>query len=160
MLSACGFQLRGAGTSHLSSAQISLSISDKLESNFELRNFHKELKRSLKQSGAELIIGAQPNSTQLNIVSLNFHSQGVSRDATGRANEYEVILRLEYQINEVNTQEREVKANILSLESTANYYQDYRNPAAGQVQKNETQQLLISQIIQSLIHQLEFQLKN
>ena len=166
---ACGFQLRGAGNHNLSDVKIYLSQNEKLDTKKAFRSFLKEFKRSLKQTSAELVSNPDAGSDQLNIVEFKFTSQGVSRDATGRANEHEVTLRLDYQLNDqikqvvndsANVDNLETELSVQSLSVTTSYYQDYRNPTAGRVQKNETHQMLISQLTQRLIRQLEFQLKN
>jgi outer membrane lipopolysaccharide assembly protein LptE/RlpB len=176
MISACGFQLRGTGNHSLSGTQIVLAQKEDLNGDKNYRSFEKELRRSLKQAGAELTINTdsemvKSNVLALNIVNLEFTSQGVSRDATGRANEHEVTLRLEYTLP-IQQSNQEITINqtrdedglnlensIFILSVTASYYQDYRNPAAGRVQKIDTKNALISDLTQRLIQQLEFKLK-
>ena len=176
VISACGFQLRGAGNHSLSGSQIYITQEEDLDGDKDYRNFNKELKRNLIQAGAEFASNpvsdvVQSNVVELNIVNLEFSSQGVSRDATGRANEHEVTLRLEYalpiqlssQENDINvTKDNEgvdLEISIFSLSVAASYYQDYRNSTAGRVQKTDTHKLLITQLTQRLIRQLEFKLK-
>ena len=180
MISACGFQLRGTGTHSLSGTHLYLNQNENLDSDNNLGDFKKAFRRGLKQSGVELVNNAsvELSIVEFNIVNLDLTSQGVSRDATGRANEHQVTLRLDYQLpnliskhakaqvdqnassasNAVSAEDVEPK--IYSISVAATYYQDYRNPIAGRVQKNETQKSLISQLTQRLIRQLEFKLKN
>jgi len=151
-VSACGFQLRGSANNSLSGSQIYLVQNEKLDADNNFRSFQKVFKRGLIQASAELVSGLeQSNVVELNIVNLEFTSQAVSRDATGRANEHEVSLKIDYKINDATrdsekTDTLEQEQIIHSLTVSASYYQDYHNPTAGRLQKKETHKILTTRI--------------
>lgn len=163
MINACGFQLRGYDDNRLSQTSLMINSADKLTDDINYRHFERLLKRDLKNTGAEIDEPLTDNiqdkkALQISLFKLSFSSQGISRDGTGRAYEQEITARLDYQLNVASLKPIENEKPISSLTATSNYFQDYRNPAAGEVQKKQTQTLLMQQLSLNLIRQIEFEL--
>ena len=175
----CGFHLRGSEGAGLAGRQV--EVYDLVASR-QSKSLSKMLGRRLVATGVSLTSAGKDSfekaslekkavdktPIQLRLVSLTFSTRGVSRDATGRANEHQVTATLDYRIEpgsiELNSVELEASqqnlveldaSNIKTLNVSASYYQDYKNPSAGNVQRKETEKRLLEQLSQRLLRQLE-----
>ncbi len=91
-ITACGFHLRGAYTlpEHLSPIF--------LDRNFMSQDLYKELRATLKASGAELTDDAETAASRL-VISAEDRSRDVtSVDTLGRAREYRLLYRLVFAL--------------------------------------------------------------
>lgn len=163
VISGCGFELRGYKASQLAQVNLLINASDILANDISYRHFERVFKRDLENRGANIASASIQNSQlenalQINLHNLTFSTQGIGRDGTGRANEHEITARLGYQLNFASDKPVENEMSFLFLTASASYFQDYRNPAAGEVQKKQTQILLMQQLSQNLIRQIEFEL--
>lgn len=177
-LTACGFHLRGMGDFNL--AGVNVSVQTKTPYN----HFEKVLKQQLKSSGANLMVANnQPLNTKnaaevvIEITSLEFTLHGNLRDVTGRANEYEMIAKLDYTIHSVDLADASNSINSTqqagtgtgidtaldigkSLSASEHYYQDFLDPIGLKIQQENAKQLLQQKLAQQLIRQLQLQLKH
>ena len=169
-ISACGFQLRGNGghgAINMGGTKIVLNTPSR---SLDV-DFRKSLKRQLTMLDAELIIADQQASIQsseanilLSVISLDFSTQGVSRDETGRANEHEVTASLDFLLQSPEANQQSSLENhqddYQSIKVTANYYQDFRNPIGELAQKKQTRKQLLKQLSQRLIAQMQHKMSN
>lgn len=176
---ACGFQLRGSSKANLNDTYFLLEI------NSESVAFEKVLKRNLISSGAKLVADPQSESLKtqllekgfqywrLKIIETKYSMQGISRDQSGRSNENQLRLKVDFvleksqsiktaqQIESTQAKSIQVEStqtNTQSISETASYYQDYRDSSGQRVQEKETRQLLIEKTIQKLIRILRYQI--
>ncbi len=152
LLSACGYQLKGTGQSSLNSVAVAL------QSNNIYGTFEKQLLRRLKAQQANVVAGEQADY-QLEVLEINDSEQGVSRDATGRANE--AILTVEVKFRWINLkpavsqQEQSLEPAILTIAQSAPYVFDYRDPVARKNQQRETKLWLYQQVSEQVVHYIE-----
>lgn len=161
VLNGCGFHLRGDGLSSLANVKIAI------ESPTHHGEFEKNLKRDLTIAGAKPVTFGQQPEFQLKITDLQFSTQGVSRDGTGRANEHEITLRLTYQLVNLlkkdtggDGDDQEQLNTPRSMSAKASYVQDFLNPIGERVQRKDTHTLLLQQISQRLTRRLDFLIRN
>lgn len=167
LVSACGFHLRGSEGYDLSHMTVIIEQSNDLDKNPDYRYFDKLVQRELQTAGAkvkptEQLSNVGLNFIQIKVLKLDFSSQGISRDETGRANEHQITARVDYLMTKsmegtAAESQEDRTAEILSLSATASYYQDYRNPNAGHVQLKQTEKILLDRLSVQLIGQIRFQ---
>lgn len=146
LITACGFQLRGAGT-ELDGAKVWL-LSKTPNSNFE-----RTLKQRLASQGAQLVEAAEYSEMQLAVIGYDTEKRTVARDSFGRASELELIFNLKYQLL-TPSMVTEGEPETQTLSSRREYaYQ--RTLESGQV--NE-QQRLIDDMHQDVINRLLLQM--
>lgn len=162
VVSACGFQLRGTGVKSLKNHKISI-VSESPYGEIE-----RALKRSLRTSGANLISpsgedlqGSLQNSqvaaNEIFVViqKVDIQQLGVSRDATGRANEVVLLAVLDYQISQQqNTDKIEAKEKSGQLKVRRSYFQDYLNPVSEQTLRYDTRQQIFEELAARLANQI------
>jgi hypothetical protein len=168
-VSACGFQLRAYNQADLSAVKLLLT------SETPYARFEKVLKNRLRQSGVNLIKDNQkPKQSEgfyhLQLISIDLKDKGISRDQSGRSNETEVTITINFKFNQLTNMsdkpalietEEGIESSIHSISEIERYYQDYRDPTARFVQKKETENLLMQKASEQLIsfiqHRLEQQ---
>jgi len=153
LVSACGYQLKGSHTSKLDNVQIHLASSN------PFGKFEKVLTRRLNFSGANTVELVGANYT-IEIVSIESREKGVSRDATGRANEAILTTTLRFQLVDAKPDSSESDGDITLqvLEESASYAFDYRDPVARKNQQKETLKWLHQNLADRLIRRLERQI--
>ncbi|MGX5172891.1 hypothetical protein ACUR5C_02535 [Aliikangiella sp. IMCC44653] len=127
--------------------------------------FEKMLKADLLSLGSQVVDSNQPKLSrtqttelsrdrlQLQLLPIQFVQQGVSRDATGRANEIQVTASLEYRVSQIkNGMQSEPLVKKITLKK--GYYQDFRNPIGHQNQLRQTKSEIYRELSQKLLRQL------
>ncbi|MGX5200802.1 hypothetical protein [Aliikangiella sp. IMCC44632] len=133
--------------------------------------FEKTLKADLLSLGSQVVDSNQPKLSrtqttelsretelsrdrlQLQLLPIQFVQQGVSRDATGRANEIQVTASLEYRVSQIkNGMQSEPLVKKITLKK--GYYQDFRNPIGHQNQLRQTKSEIYRELSQKLLRQL------
>ena len=137
-LSGCGFQLRGQYTLPFASVYVSTPDASIVAT---------ELKRELSNSPAKLMTTAKDADAQLNIINDRRDRQILSLSGAGRVREYELKLRVSYQLVDgkggvlIPTSEIQL-SRILSYDDSriiakqqeeALLYQDMERDAVGQI---------------------------
>ena len=137
-LSGCGFQLRGQYTLPFTSVYVSTPDASIVAT---------ELKRELSNSPARLMTAAKDADAQLNIINDRRDRQILSLSGAGRVREYELKLRVSYQLVDakggvlIPTSEIQL-SRILSYDDSriiakqqeeALLYQDMERDAVGQI---------------------------
>ena len=150
-ISACGFQLRGTDGANLTNQNVYIV------SQTPFGDLEKSLKRDLKVAGAGLVTDGISATIHLNLVQLDFQTQGTARDDTGRANE--ILLRgtLEYQLvksEEISAENAD--GRIRQIRVSRSYYRDYRNPIAEKNLRQQARQEIVDELAQRLARQLEW----
>ena len=143
LLSACGFQLRGQYTLPFSSVFVSTPGSSVVAS---------ELKRELANIPTKLMTSAKDADAQLNVIEDRRDRQILSLSGAGRVREYELKLRVVYQLVDargsvfIPTSEIQL-SRILSYDDSriiakqqeeALLYQDMERDAVGQILRRMT----------------------
>ena len=143
LLSACGFQLRGQYTLPFSSVFVSTPGSSVVAS---------ELKRELANIPTKLMTSAKDADAQLNVIEDRRDRQILSLSGAGRVREYELKLRVVYQLIDargsvfIPTSEIQL-SRILSYDDSriiakqqeeALLYQDMERDAVGQILRRMT----------------------
>jgi LPS-assembly lipoprotein len=153
-LVACGFQLRGTGQSKLAGQLVFIS------SEIPMGALEKNLKRDLQVAGAQLTESSTEAALQVSLGELQFETQGVSRDATGRANE--VILRAKMAVTfqkSVAQTSPDTWVDNRQLKASRSYYQDYRNPISEQNLQKEAREQIVNELSSRLVRQIEWALE-
>ena len=143
LLSACGFQLRGQYTLPFSSVYVSTPGSSVVAS---------DLKRELANIPTKLMTTAKDADAQLNVIEDRRDRQILSLSGAGRVREYELKLRVVYQLIDargsvfIPTSEIQL-SRILSYDDSriiakqqeeALLYQDMERDAVGQILRRMT----------------------
>ena len=149
VVSACGFQLRGNDGFHLTDQKI-LLISETPFSEFDQR-----LSRDIKAAKAVVVNDEQQADFILTIVGLEIIEQGVSRDATGRANEVVLRAELEYRLNSSpSVAVNELSEQLRTLKASRSYYQDFRSPVSDRNLRKDTRENLYVELSRRLLVQI------
>ncbi|WP_168204257.1 hypothetical protein [Aliikangiella coralliicola] len=162
-ISGCGFHLRGTDGASLNGTRLSVI------SQTPYGEFEKRLNQRLSASGAKVVSSSLQSDWQIELIELSYSQQGVSRDETGRANEFVMMAKLDYrlinlsdskgrELNDKVSEANETDNGLLPIRSiTANqsYYQDYRNTVGSETQRRETRQALLTMLSSQLVRQIE-----
>lgn len=142
-LSACGFQLRGQYTMPFASVFVSAPVASVVAT---------EIRRELTNSPIRLMTTAKDADAQLNIIEDRRDRQILSLSGAGRVREYELKLRVSYQLVDakgsvfIPTSEIQL-SRILSYDDSriiakqqeeALLYQDMERDAVGQILRRMT----------------------
>ncbi|MGH8440318.1 MAG: LPS assembly lipoprotein LptE [Pseudomonas sp.] len=143
MLSACGFQLRGTGTSELSITELDLSA----------RNAYGEtvtqLRQALKSSGVNVHAGAPYKLVLTN--EAETQRAATYAGGSGRSAEYELSTVLSYSIEGHNN------TNLLNdkLEVRKIYLHDGNNITGSQQEATQTRQEMRRDLVQNMLVRLQ-----
>ncbi len=161
-VSACGFQLRGVSDTAGEKGLTHLQVILKTDSPYG--ELEKILKRQLAESGSLLvdtINQAEPaipgRLVVLQLHQLEFSEQGVSRDASGRANEIRVIGILSYSLtsgSETSSEEQPSEIKPSQLKVARSYYQDFRNPIGHQNQMRTTRTEIYQELSRRVLQRI------
>lgn len=181
IINACGFHLRGQGENNLENIFLLLENN---QSPSELVNFNKILQRQFEQANVNLIDQNEINKAeenfqywQLNFIAVNITSRGLSRDSSGRSNEKQLKLTVDFTLakklkannidntaghdesNESNesSENQLEQAAVQTISETASYYQDYQDSSGERVQNKETLQLLTEKTSKKILRILRYQ---
>lgn len=159
LVSGCGYHLKGHGESSLQGVNF-LILSENPYGEFE-----KALAQRMRASGVNINESSSQASLKhssaawtVEIVSFDTTEQGISRDATGRAGEAILTAKLSFRL--WASQNSAKDALLQSVDESANYIFDYRNPVAKKNQQRETKRFLQQQIAERLLRRLERQIQS
>jgi len=150
LLSACGFQLRGTNLANLNQQIIFL------HSETPYGELEKILKRDLKAAGAVMASDSERAQISLNLIRLEFDTQGVGRDSTGRANETLLNAELEFELVTAKMLLAEEVITPRLLKARRSYYQDYRNPVSEQNLQRQAREEIINELASRLARQVHW----
>jgi LPS-assembly lipoprotein len=142
MLSACGFQLRGTGTSELTIKELDVSA----------RNAYGEtvtqLRQALKSSGVNVHTGAPYRLVLTNEAETQ---RAATYSGSGSTAEYELSTVLSYSINGLND------TNLLNdkLEVRKIYVYDGNNITGGDQEASQTREEMRRDLVQSMLVRLQ-----
>ncbi|MNJ55619.1 LPS-assembly lipoprotein RlpB [compost metagenome] len=142
MLSACGFQLRGTGTSELTIKELDVSA----------RNAYGEtvtqLRQALKSSGVNVHTGAPYRLVLTNEAETQ---RAVTYSGSGSTAEYELTTVLSYSINGLND------TNLLNdkLEVRKIYVYDGNNITGGDQEASQTREEMRRDLVQNMLVRLQ-----
>ena len=142
MLSACGFQLRGTGTSELTIKELDLSARDAYGKTVT------QLRQALKSSGVNVHAGAP---YKLVLTSEQESQRAATYSGGSRSAEYELTTVLNYSINGLND------TNLLNdkLEVRKIYVYDGNNITGGDQQASQTREEIRRDLVQSMLVRLQ-----
>jgi LPS-assembly lipoprotein len=141
-LSACGFQLRGTGTTKIALTDISLTARDAYGYTI------KELTRSLEQSGVKVHAGAP---YQLNLVNEAETQRATSYASTSRTSDYELTTKVDYQL--IGHEKRVLLQD--SAEVNGEITHDGSNLAGSQSATDQVRGEMRRQLVQNLMLRLQ-----
>lgn len=150
-LSACGFHLRG------SISQGSLAKSVFVEGDAHYEAFTGEFNDLLAHSGGTLAPTASDAGAVIHIVRARHERRPITLSKQGRANTYDLIFRLEY---DVSTPKGEALLPRQEIEIKRDYYNDQTSPLSQSAEEDlirqemqkEAAQLLLRRIVYGLRH--------
>ena len=153
LLSACGYQLKGTTRSTIAGAKIHLQSAN------PYGKFEKTLSKRLKLAGIELS-RFDDAASQLHLLDVSTNEQGVSRDASGRASESVITMRLSFQVVSLSETAKAgaLADQIQSIEESTNYTFDYRDPVARKNQRIEAEKWLSEKLAERMLSRLERQI--
>ena len=148
LLSACGYHLRGSIDLPEGLKRIYLSgASSQLTAG---------MKKTLKFSGGKLVENAQQAGVVVQIVKETMETRVLSLSATGRANEYEIIYTLKFNL-------LDAKQQLISELRTLEISRDYFNNQEQVLAKNNEAQIIRDEIyrnaVQSVINRARIALE-
>lgn len=141
-LSACGFQLRGTGSTQMALTDINVTARDAFG---ETAN---QLRRNLEQSGVKVHAGAP---YQLNLVNEAETQRTTSYSSSARSAEYELTTHVDYQI--IGHDKRVLLDD--SVEVNNNVTHDGSNLAGSQSASDQIRSEMRRQLVQSLLLRLQ-----
>lgn len=141
-LSACGFQLRGTGTTKIALTDISLTARDAYGYTV------KELTRTLEQSGVKVHPGA---AYQLDLVNESESQRTTSYTSSARSAEYELTTKVDYQL--VGHEKRVLLNDSVEVNSTITH--DGSNLAGSQSASDQVRSEMRRQLVQNLMLRLQ-----
>lgn len=94
-LSACGFHLRGVGSVSFQTMYIQDSGAP---------NIGRDLKRSIKSSGAKVVDSAEKAQISLELMSESNEKRILSLSGTGRVREYELLYHVVFRVRETGSE--------------------------------------------------------
>lgn len=141
LLSACGFQLRGTGTSQFALTDMSV----------EARNAYgdtvKQVRQTLSNSGVNVHEGAQ---YKLVLVNEQENTRAASYNSGGRSAEYELTSKVDYEIRA----EGDLVLTTDSVEVQNFYQQDSNNLIGSDQQAAQMRKELRHDLVQQLVQRL------
>ncbi|WP_397451234.1 LPS assembly lipoprotein LptE [Pseudomonas sp. NA-150] len=142
LLSACGFQLRGTGTTALTLKELDVSARDAYGQTVT------ELTKTLKNSGVNVHQGAE---YKLFLASENESSRSLSYNGSNRSAEYELTDTLNYELRG--------ERGLLLLEDKTQvqkvYVQDSNNLAGSDQEASQIRREMRSQLVQNMVLRLQ-----
>ncbi len=151
-LAGCGFHLRGQGPNQSSVSLDSSRVY--LAATSEDGLFHRQLERDLQYANVEIISDPTTADWRIVILSSNTEKKSVGIDRSGRTNEYEILINIEYILDAVSeTKQSEQQLAIkpmasdieitenLTLVASRHLYYDNNDPIG---KRNEEKTLLES----------------
>jgi LPS-assembly lipoprotein len=141
-LSACGFQLRGTGTTKMALSDLSVTARDAYGETAH------QLRRSLERSGVKIHDGAP---YQLNLINEAETQRTTSYSSSARSAEYELTTHIDFQI--IGRHNRVLLDD--SVEVNNNVTHDGSNLAGSQSASDQIRGEMRRQVVQSLLLRLQ-----
>ena len=142
LLSACGFQLRGTGSTELSVKELDVSARDAYGKTV------KQLVQTLQGSGVKIYTGAP---YKLVILNEQETQRAASSSGSGRSAEYALTTTLEYQIN--GTKDRQLTYNKVTVDKI--YVHDGNNLIGSDLEAGQVRTEMRNDLVQKLVAQLQ-----
>ena len=142
LLSACGFQLRGTGSTELSLKELDVSARDAYGKTV------KQLVQTLQGSGVKIYTGAP---YKLVILNEQETQRAASSSGSGRSAEYALTTTLEYQIN--GTKDRQLTYNKVTVDKI--YVHDGNNLIGSDLEAGQVRTEMRNDLVQKLVAQLQ-----
>ena len=142
LLSACGFQLRGTGSSELSVKELDVSARDAYGKTV------KQLVQVLQGSGVKVYTGAP---YKLVILNEQETQRAASSSGSGRSAEYALTNTLEYQIN--GSKDRQLTYNKVTVDKI--YVHDGNNLIGSDLEAGQVRNEMRNDLVQKLVAQLQ-----
>ena len=142
LLSACGFQLRGTGSSELSVKELDVSARDAYGKTV------KQLVQTLEGSGVKVYKGAP---YKLVILNEQETQRAASSSGSGRSAEYALTNTLEYQINGIK--DRQLTYNKVTVDKI--YVHDGNNLIGSDLEAGQVRNEMRNDLVQKLVAQLQ-----
>ncbi|MGV6394597.1 LPS assembly lipoprotein LptE [Pseudomonas caspiana] len=142
LLSACGFQLRGTGSSELSVKELDVSARDAYGKTV------KQLVQTLEGSGVKVYKGAP---YKLVILNEQETQRAASSSGSGRSTEYALTNTVEYQIN--GSKDRQLTYNKVTVDKI--YVHDGNNLIGSDLEAGQVRTEMRSEMVQKLVAQLQ-----
>lgn len=133
LLSACGFQLRGAVD--ISADKLLLSLQDESAN----EKLSRALKRSLRDNGVQLVADAPYN---LKIDKSRFNRESVSLDSSARVDEYSLTLSVHYTLHSIKSDQSKTQSAIIE--------RVYTYDAGAAAAKDEQESLLREEMYEAI----------
>ncbi len=142
LLSACGLQLRGTGSTELSVKELDVSARDAYGKTV------KQLVQTLQGSGVKIYTGAP---YKLVILNEQETQRAASSSGSGRSAEYALTTTLEYQIN--GTKDRQLTYNKVTVDKI--YVHDGNNLIGSDLEAGQVRTEMRNDLVQKLVAQLQ-----
>jgi LPS-assembly lipoprotein len=142
LLSACGFQLRGTGSTELSVKELDVSARDAYGKTV------KQLVQVLQGNGVKVYTGAP---YKLVILNEQETQRSASTTGSGRSTEYALTNTLEYRINGIK--DRELTYNKVTVDKI--YVHDGNNLIGSDLEAGQVRTEMRNDMVQKLVAQLQ-----
>lgn len=148
-ISACGYHLRGSIDLPEGLKRIYMQGASGL--------LHKIMQRTLKSSGGELVTSIEQSGIVIQVLKEKMDRRVLSLSSSGRANEYEIIYTLNFNL-------LDAEGNLLSKKQKIEISKDYFNDQEEVLAKDNEEQVIREEIyrtaVQSIVNRSRVVLEN
>jgi LPS-assembly lipoprotein len=148
-ISACGYQLRG-----------SIDLPEGLKSIY-LQNasaqLQKTMKKTLKSSGGQLVDKVEQAGLVVQVIKEKMDRRVLSLSSTGRASEYEIIYKLEFNLLDA---ERKALSKAQQIEITKDYFNNQEEVLGKDNEERVIRDEMYRRAVQSIVNRSRVVLEN